>query len=101
MIPFDKLFCIVQKMKERPGAFFGRAEYSFNEVIAFLDGYVVALNIYANIDKRCYTSLVKYELSKMYEIDSNVHIIDLFDSICENEKDKVTLLLKILKALNI
>lgn len=98
---FNKLYSIVQMIKGRPGAFFGQNEYSFKEVIAYLNGHVTAANLYTNIDKRSYTSLVKAEMKKMYDVDPNMHIIDMFDSVCENEQEKVTLLLEILIKFNI
>lgn len=88
---FDMLFFIVQKIQERPGDFFGRNEYNFREVIAYLNGYVVATNIYANIDKRYFDSKVKNELAKKFELDPNKHILDMFDLVCENEQEKTNL----------
>lgn len=86
---------------ERPGAFFGRTDYSIKEVIAYLNGYAVALNIHGNIDKRSYTGKVKNELAERYGIDPKMHILDMFDRICKSEREKTELLQQILKELNI
>ncbi len=91
-------YCIASQldhMIHRPGAFFGRKEYSFKEVIAYLNGFAVAQNIYSDKNERNYISLVKEELAKKYKFEANIHIVDLFDSICENDSEKVKLLLEL------
>ncbi len=97
-IPLEH-YCVASQldfMVYRPGAFFGREEYCFKEVIAYLDGFAVAQNIYSDKDERNYRYLVKEELAKKYKFEKSIHIVDLFDSICENDSEKVNLLLKLL-----
>lgn len=84
------------RMIRRPGAYFGRNEYSFKEVISFLNGFSAAQNIYSEIDERNYIYRVKQELAKKYKFDPNMNIIDLFDSICENDSEKVMLLMEVM-----
>lgn len=91
-------------MVKRPGAFFGRKDYTFAQAISFLDGYAVAQNAFGGRDERFYDVKVKSELVKRYgaeyELKMPMHILDMFDAVCENEEDKLRLLAEIVNTLD-
>lgn len=91
----------VNAISKRPQACFGRNEYTFKEVIAYLDGYVVAQNYYTDIDERDYTMRVKIYLKEQHKLDIDIsdHIVCIFDNLFPDEQEKIKLLLNILNEL--
>lgn len=84
----------LKRLIGRPGAYFGYEQYSFKEVISLLNGYVLAQKEYSNIDEGNYMSYVINELSHEYNIDSYMHIVDLFNLIyADNSEEEKTVLL--------
>lgn len=91
----------VNAILKRPQMCFGRDEYTLKEVIAYLDGYVVAQNYYTDVDERDYTMRVKMYLKERYksDIDISKHIVYIFDDLFTDEQKKIQLLLSVLKEL--
>ncbi len=91
----------VDGLLDIPQAFFGREEYSLKEMVAYLDGYIMAQLEFSGIDERNYVFRVKMYIKQNIDpsLDVSKHIIDVFDDLADDEKTKCNLLLDILKKL--